>query len=231
MANQQPIHNGHRQRMRERLKNAGNLDSFAPHEILEILLFYIFPRGNTNPLAHRLMDKFGTIKGVLGASSEELGQIDSMGESGIFALKFFDMLIEYVAHEEIRGVSVKDFENVKNYVCDSFKNNQQEAAKAFCVNSANQIKSVNPLSVGSEDSVSIDYKEIVKIALNNDCSYIILAHNHPQKTSKPSFEDIASTRRLISCLRTLDITLFDHFVIGNDGIVSMRESGFIHIDE
>lgn len=58
------MHDGHRKRMRERFRKEG-LEGFAPHEVLELLLFYARARGDVNPLAHRLLDTFGSLSGVL----------------------------------------------------------------------------------------------------------------------------------------------------------------------
>ena len=73
------MHEGHRQRMRDRFRTEG-LDNFAPHEVLELLLFYARARGDVNPLAHRLLETFGSLRGVLEAPVEHLCTVEGVGE-------------------------------------------------------------------------------------------------------------------------------------------------------
>ena len=85
-------HGGHRQRMRERYAKQG-LDGFAPHEVLELLLFYAIPQKNVNPLAHKLIDRFGSLYGVLNASPKQLQQVEGIGE---YAATFLPLLQDAV---------------------------------------------------------------------------------------------------------------------------------------
>ena len=58
------IHDGHRERMRKQLKTSG-MDSLSDVQVLEVLLYYAAPRGDTNPAAHALLNRFGTLDGCL----------------------------------------------------------------------------------------------------------------------------------------------------------------------
>lgn len=228
---EQHSHSGHRKRMRERLSKSGSLDGFADHEIIEMLLFYVFPRVNTNDLAHELIDRFGSVKGVLSASREELMQVKDVGENCAFALSFFNMLAGYIARQELGGVDVRDYRRTLDYVSTFFGEDDTEKIKVFCVNSSCRIQSTSDVAHGSSDCVSIDFKELTKIVLNSGCDVIILAHNHPHAPNTPSQEDIAVTRKIITYLRMLDITVLDHYIVGSDGIMSMRNCGLIHSEE
>ena len=66
------IHEGHREKLRNRFINEKGFEHFEDHQILEFLLFYTFPQKDTNPLAHRLLEHFGSLKGVLEARPEQL---------------------------------------------------------------------------------------------------------------------------------------------------------------
>ena len=65
------LHDGHRQRAKERYRQVG-ADALADHELLELALFYAIPRQDTNPIAHRLLDTFGSLSAVFEASTAEL---------------------------------------------------------------------------------------------------------------------------------------------------------------
>lgn len=217
--------------MRERLSKNGSLDGFAEHEILEILLFYVFPRGNTNELAHELINKFGSLRGVLSASKEELMQVKSVGENCAFALKFFSMLTAYAARQDIGSVDVRDYGRMLGYVSTFFTDEKTEKIKVFCVNSACKIQSVSDIGKGTADCVGLDFKELTRIVLNSGCNVIVLAHNHPGGVNTPSQEDVAVTRKIINYLKMLDISVLDHYIVGTNGIVSMRSCGMIYSEE
>ena len=74
------IHEGHRQRMRRQLKTSG-MDSLSDVQVLEVLLYYAIPRADTNPIAHRLLERFGSLSGVLEAAPDELLNIEGMGDA------------------------------------------------------------------------------------------------------------------------------------------------------
>ena len=72
------VHKGHRNRLRERAQREG-LDAFAPHEVIELLLFYAIPRQDVSEIAHALIQRFGTVKGVLTATAAELSKVKGVG--------------------------------------------------------------------------------------------------------------------------------------------------------
>ena len=65
------IHSGHRQRLKDRFMQDG-LSGFNEINALELLLFYCVPRRDTNDLAHRLLDHFGSFDKVIDATPEQL---------------------------------------------------------------------------------------------------------------------------------------------------------------
>ena len=80
------IHDGHREKMRRRFLGGG-LEHFADHEALELLLFYAIPRRDTNPIAHALMDRYGSLSAVMSAPVEDLQKVEGIGESAAILLK------------------------------------------------------------------------------------------------------------------------------------------------
>jgi len=82
LASGSELHKGHRQRLRDRAINEG-LDAFNPHQVMELLLFYAIPVQDVSDLAHRLIDRFGSVKGVLNALPEELAEIKGVGKGVI----------------------------------------------------------------------------------------------------------------------------------------------------
>lgn len=214
--------------MRERLKKNMSLEGFAEHEILEMLLFYVFPRGNTNGLAHELIDRFGSLKGVMEATESELMQVRSVGENCALALKFFGLVTSYVSNEELGKVDARNYEQMLEYVRSFFTGERTEKIKVFCINGACHVQCAAEVGKGGPDHVAFDMKELTRTILNSGCSLVVLAHNHPNGENTPSQEDVIMTRRVMSYLRNLDIAVLDHYVVGINGIASMRNLGLIH---
>ena len=88
------IHDGHREKMRKRFLSGG-LEHFADHEALELLLFYAIPRRDVNPIAHELMNRYGSLSAVLAAPVEDLQKVDGIGESAAILLK----LVPHLCHK------------------------------------------------------------------------------------------------------------------------------------
>ena len=88
------IHNGHRQRLKDRFRKEG-LDHFDEHQVLELLLFYCIPRQDTNPLAHRLMNTFGSVREVLNADRDVLLRVEGMTENAATLLSLVGDLRRY----------------------------------------------------------------------------------------------------------------------------------------
>ena len=91
------VHAGHRARMRERFMKEG-LSGFSEHEVLELLLMFAIPQRDVNPLAHRLIDRFGSLSAVLESSPAELTRVDGVGENAAALLSLMPQLMGYYQH-------------------------------------------------------------------------------------------------------------------------------------
>ncbi|MGN0622930.1 MAG: RadC family protein [Oscillospiraceae bacterium] len=223
------LHSGHRERMKKRFKETMSLKGFAEHEILEMLLFYCYPRCDTNKLAHQLISRFGSLEGVLSAPAEELVHSGLVGESPAASLKFFNALAYRLRTEPSdTAVDGRDIPSLKAYIAARFAGETSEKVMLFFVDQSFRIKRSASLNSGGADSVFLDLKLITKTILNSGFDNVFVAHNHPSASSKPSEEDVVATRKLIRHLSAMDITLLDHFVVGEDGASSLRQLGLIY---
>ncbi|MDE6149614.1 MAG: hypothetical protein K2F81_05910 [Ruminococcus sp.] len=223
------LHDGHRARMRSKFAKNMNFSNFEEHEILEMLLFYCYPRGNTNQTAHRLINRFGSLSSVLSASYEELVESKIIGENPALSLKFFYALNIYLHVDKTTDeIDIRDIPRLKDFIGDLFYGISYEQFKLFFTDNSYILKNHMDIQTGSSQAVEISLRNVTKAILNSGANYFFIAHNHPNSSSLPSDEDILLTKKIITHLRSMDIHLLDHFIAGNDGITSMRQLGLIY---
>lgn len=220
-------HSGHRERMRKRLSESGSLEDFTECEILEMLLFYVFPRGNTSELAKNLISKFGSVKNVLTAPKDKLIEVKDMGDNSSTALCFFGLVSEYLNDEGCKNVNVGNYNEMLRYVENIFDLTVGEKFKLFCIDDNCNVISCSDVGIGKDGRIVPDYKKLTKELINSGCNFVAVAHNHTDGENIPSQEDIIFTRKLMSYFNMLDITLMDHYIVGTNGVMSMRNGGYI----
>ncbi|MDO4156336.1 MAG: JAB domain-containing protein [Oscillospiraceae bacterium] len=225
------LNKGHRSRMRERYLACG-FSGFQEHEILEMLLFYALPRVNTNPIAHCLLNTFHSLSGVMDADITELKKIPGIQDQAAIFLKMMPDLFRcyQLSKEKEEASRIKLDMEQKAFMTMHLRNlytgiNKERAALILLDNDMQIIEQCF-ISEGSASLVSVNIRNIVEIALKNNAVSVILAHNHPAGSAAPSREDMYVTKQLYNALRYLDITLEDHYILGKDMILSMREHGF-----
>ncbi|MBQ8081291.1 MAG: DNA repair protein RadC [Clostridia bacterium] len=221
-------HDGHRDRLRQRFLADRNMAGFAPHEALELLLMYAIPRKDTNIIAHRLIDRFGSLHGVLEAPVEELTQVSEIGQSA--ALLIHMMLPLFRLYEKDRleeRPTLASTRAVRDRCAALYKGTTVEKFYLLCLDAQLKLCATELIAEGTTDQVAVYPRNIVSILLRHNASGAVLTHNHPGHLSAPSAEDIDLTQRLKAVLDTLDIELHDHVIVGSDGTTSLRQNGFL----
>lgn len=221
-------HKGHREHVRNRFMTGG-LEVFAAHEILELLLFYSIPQKDTNPLAHRLMDTYGSLFGVLSSPAEDLQAIDGVGERTAVLLSLVFQVARWIRLEQMNqtGVNFLCRESAAQYCKEMFYGQRNEAAYELCLNQRGNLIIRHCMANGNIVSVSTDIRLLVKNAVLSHAESILLAHNHPGGDATPSQEDFAATRYIEEALEKVHIRLHDHIIVGENDVVSMREMGYL----
>lgn len=218
------IHDGHRQRKRDQFRQHG-LDSFADHEVLELLLFYAIPRRDTNPIAHELIHRFGSLEQVLAAPAEELATVPGMGESAATLLKLVPQVTRRaraatVARERVLDTS----ERIGAFFVEQFVAEPTEIMYQLCLDAKGRMLGCHRVSEGDASSVNLNMRRIVETALRSNAVLVALAHNHPSGVAFPSQEDKVATRMVQEALETIGIRLVDHIIVADDDFISMRQA-------
>lgn len=215
-------HAHHRERLRQQFLRNG-LDSFTDYQKLELLLFYSIPRQDTNPLAHRLLDAFGSLAGVFNASYEDLCRVPGISHNTATFLKLQrQMFQEYYKSFFEKPTQLLSTEDSKRYVVPRFVAMQDENFLLVCLDSACRVLYAGFISEGDPVTVSISPRKIFATALSHNAVAVLLAHNHPHQYASPSLDDVETTRQLIHMLAPAGIEVLDHLIV--PGIPTTKDS-------
>lgn len=218
------IHAGHRSRVKAEFRQRG-LEAFPEHRVLELLLFYALPQGDTNPLAHRLVERFGSLAGVMDASVEELSQVKGVGEHAALLLRLIPAVCaRYVASRSSVDGIADTSQEVRKILEPYFFGARNEMVYLLCLDGKRKTIGVRKITEGSVNAAEVTARRIAEEAMSMRASAIILAHNHTSGLAVPSSEDCATTHYLRQILAPLQIELVDHVIFCDDDMVSMRDS-------
>ena len=225
--NKDAIHSGHRQRFRDRYVKT-SLDGFEDHEALELLLYYAIPRQNVNPLAHNLIDHFGSLHNVFEAPIEELKEVDGIGENTAILINLVLSLGRKYEISRVKEIKIIDSTaKAGQYLIPHLSAQRDEVVYMLCLDSKYKVLSCKMLFQGTVNSATINIRKIVENALAFNAVSVIIAHNHLSGIKTPSKQDIESTRQISNALSALDINFTDHIIIVGDQYVSMADMGLI----
>lgn len=219
-------HAGHRQRVIKKYIEHG-LDSFDEHEVLELLLFFSVPRRDTNPLAHSLIDEFGSLQNVFNASPEELLLVDGIGNNSATLISLFRAVRQY-QNTQLYDKSIKldEAHKIGMFCVKYFSEHLNESAIMLAMDSRYRLLKVSVISTGTINESAFYPSKIMKTALNLRASMVVIAHNHPGGKLQPSPSDIMLTKELYDLLKGVRIELLDHIICNEHYFTSLSERGF-----
>ena len=221
------IHDGHREKMRQRFLKNG-LEGYADHEALELLLYYALPRRDTNPIAHALMERYGSLAAVLNAPVEDLRAVEGIGESAAVLLRLVPLLAQKARIAETeKEVALTTVSRVGAYLLERYAGEKHEVLYQLCLDRKGKLLACKRLHDGGTAGAELDVRRIVENAILTRASGVILAHNHPSGIALPSAEDIAATVWAKEALRTIEVELVDHIIVADGDFVSMERSGYL----
>ena len=225
------ILDGHRQRLKERFRAEG-LDHFEEHQVLELLLFYCIPRQDTNPIAHALLERFGSLSQVLEAPAEELEKVPGIGSNAATFLALTTAVGRYyLVNRSMQPVLLSTIEQCGQYLVPFFYGRRNETVYLLCLDAKCKVLCCKEVGEGSVNSAGVPIRKIVETALGANATTVVLAHNHPSGLAIPSGDDISTTRRVAAALDVVEIGLADHIIVADDDFVSLAQSGVYRPEE
>ena len=219
------IHEGHRDRLRQQFLREG-MDNFTEVQALELILFSVISRKDTNPIAHALLKRFGSFAQVLEAPVEELRKVEGVGEkTAVYLHTILDAGRFYQVSRAKQTKILTSLSKCGEYLTSFFYGETVENIYLLCLDAKCMVLSCRKVGEGSVNSASLSIRKIVEIALSSNASAVVLAHNHPSGLAIPSDEDVQTTKKVAAALKAVDIQLVDHIVVADGDYVSMVQSG------
>ena len=221
------VHKNHRHRMKERyLKN--EFDDFAPHEVMEFLLYYAIPYKDTNTAAHEIIDRYGSFSAALNADPHDLQTINGLGEHSAILLSLMPKLFRYYQLDKWQRNSIMDsVEAFGSYGKSLFIGHGYEAFYMLCLNSRNRLIHTVLLSKGTVNEVMVYVRLVVEAVIRYKAKNVVLMHNHPSGSLTPTNSDIHMTHEIIRALSTLTVSVLDHIIVADDRYLSFSEKGLL----
>ena len=221
------MHEGHRERLTKRFMQQG-FEGFEDHELLEFLLFYALPRVDTNPIAHRLIERFGSLAGVLDADAGDIEQVSGMGpKAAAFLAMFPEAFRAYERSKLGPKPLIRSVKDACAYARSLLFGKPVEQIYVIWLNTQNRVIHCERLSEGSVSESPVYVSRVAAAALRHNAVKGILAHNHPGGSVKPSPADIRATQDILRALSVLGIELVDHIIVSdNDSFSFQADSMF-----
>lgn len=221
------VHDGHRDRMRQRFLQEG-AEGLATHELLEMLLYGTIPRGDTNEIAHRLLDEFGGLDNLLEADPYEISKTAGVGiKSGVFLSLLHELVLRYEREKSSQKPALTSIQRCMEYCRMLLAYHPTERFYAVYLDARRKVLHTSKLAEGTVGEAHVSPRLVAEKALRYKAMSVLLCHNHPGGSTKPSYEDIVLTNQLRSILHPFGIEIMDHIIIGEDQYFSFFENDYL----
>lgn len=227
MKNDDINHDGHRKRQLE-FMSAGALRIAPEVEQLEFILTYILPRGDVNPLAHRLLKKFGNIPNVLTANEQELKTVYGINERAAKKIAIFPEIIDIFLKGTIAPkIDLTRYSELCDFIELNLRHKREEQLLILGVNARGRLIRCDELAHGVIDKLAISPRAITNFINSTIPYYVMLVHNHPGGIAKASLLDVEGNNYLKNTIDCCGARFLDHYVQGDDGIYSIKEERYL----
>lgn len=206
---------GHRHRLRERMKKEG-LQGFQDHEILELLLFQYLPRQDTNKIAHELLTKFGSFANVLDASPEQLMTVKGVSEATACNLSMLKEVWQRYKKSVAENISLNGMASIIQYAQLIVADYYHEKLVVVYVDNATKFLLREEFTSNDTQQVNLDIKRIVTTAVRANAAGVILFHCHVKGRCLPSEQDLAFTEKLYFALASLNVVVLEHIIFNGE---------------
>lgn len=221
------IHEGHRERLTDLVLNSG-INSVSEIQSVEFFLTYIFPRGDVNPLAHRLLNKYGNFANIIDAEICDLTEVEGINIRSAKKIKLFGQMIDYYTLSKInRNVNIKNTKEFLDLLEQLLKVQSTENLFIFAIDSHFNLIQNRKYDLKKVRAVGLNPMELYSFISSTKPSYLIVAHNHPNGSANPSPDDHSAVIYIEQLLKHIECEFIDSFIVGIDGIYSEFQESFV----
>lgn len=218
------IHTGHRARLRQKFIDTGNLDNFDDHQILEMLLFYAYPMKDTNEIAHKLISEYGSLYNLFNRPVKDLMNRMNVTENVATLISMMPHLYKRYLRSEINdGKPINTSAKAKKFLRSYLVGQDYESFVVVNLDVKKRVIAVDVLTDNEVSEVSVSSRTVIERALLNRAKFVIIGHNHPAGTNKPSSADVSMFRRLREEYKMIGVTILDNIIICNQDSYSFYE--------
>ncbi|WHH59701.1 DNA repair protein RadC [Petroclostridium sp. X23] len=221
------LHQGHRQRVKNRYLTEG-LDAFEDHQVLEMLLFYSIPMKDTNELAHKMIKEFGSLAGLFEADPKDICRRCEVSENVAILVSLIPSLARRYFKGKWGDKPVLSSSSIAGeYAVSLFTGHTYEVFYLICLDAQNRVNYAAPVHEGTINEAPVYPRLIVETSLRHQANSVILAHNHPGGSLRPSSDDIEVTKKIRTALEAISIKVSDHIIVAGDRYLSFAEEGLL----
>lgn len=224
-----PHYYGHRRRLRDRFNKIGS-QSLQEYEILELLLTYVIPQRDVKPIAKKLLERFGSIKGIFEAAEDELQSIPYIKEKFTTLLRLIREINFIYMKQKLLEKPINNLKNIADFCIEKFGNKKEEEFHIFYFDANLQIMQDSYFPAkdfyfqGSIDKTVVYPRRIIEEGLKQKAYGIIIAHNHPNGILEPSESDKKLTEVINIATKSVGLTLLDHIIVTSTDYFSFKEA-------
>ena len=228
MTEDTPDYIGHRQRLKQRFLLGEGRD-MADYELLELLLTYALPRRDVKPLAKDLIKAFGSFANVISASEHQLKKVKGIKDNSVLIFKLIKIASQRLSWQNLASDDVPvlfNTDHLIDYCRASMAYSEVEELRIIYLNAKFEVIANEIFARGTVDAVSFSPREIVRSALDKNAVGMVLIHNHPSDSVRPSENDVKLTSLIEEACNLVGMKLHDHIIISKSGHYSFAENGF-----
>ncbi len=222
------LHEGHRDKMRDRFIETG-FSGFSEHQILEMILFYSYARCDTNEIAHRLINYYGSLADIIDASYDDLVENGHLPKSAAVLIKMITAVIPVYHDSRVQNGTYDNVNKIKDLFTPYFIAKDHEEFRVACFDSNLRLSSCLLINKGGLTSSEVSMRRLVEAAVKSRSSCVAIAHNHPKAAPIPSPDDVQTTKYIKNIIESIGISLLDHVIVGEKDSLSMRESAYLGV--
>ncbi len=219
------VHSGHRKRVRKDYLYNGLNEATPPHKVIEYILFHSIPQKDTNEVAHELVERFGSVSGILDAPVDSLMKVKGISEVSVSLLKLILPVARiYQSEKNSKDKTVKSYEEIARFILGKYFGYDSEVFSILSLSASGKVLGFDVLSSGNVSEVSVSMRDVVETVIKRKAVCAVIAHNHPGGVALPSGDDVKITEMIFNALKHINIALIDHIIIVDNDYVSLAQS-------